>query len=113
MNKLESTLQKIKTSPASISFTEIIELVDSIYSFTPTAFKNGDTYNEVNQNNGSCKVFAFAQLNNLSKDQTLHLFGDYYRVDVIQNPKNDDHQNIRNFIKSGWEGIHFEGTALS
>lgn len=106
-------VEKIKTQPRSIQFSEIIETVDANYSFTPTAFKNGETINEANQNNGSCKVFSFAKKQNLTKEETLACFGDYYRIDVLGNPEGTDHQNIRNFIKFGWEGIVFEGEALS
>ncbi len=106
-------LDKIHNSPESISFTEVIAHIDSEYYFTPTRFVNGNTVNEAGQNNGSCKVFSFAKLNNFNKGQTLILFGDYYRIDVLSNPEGSDHQNIRNFMKSGWEGIKFEGVALS
>ena len=105
-------LQKIQQQPEQISFHESIAYIDEHYDFTPTAFKNGETYNEANQNNGSCKIFSFAQKINLTPDQTLHLFGDFYRKEVLEHPEKDDHQNIRNFIKFGWEGIHFEGDAL-
>ena len=105
-------LEKIAQSSDQISFTEVIEYIDANYHFTPTAFRNGETYNAVNQNNGSCKVFSFAQLQQLTKEQTLCLFGDYYRKDVLGNPNGTDHQNIRNFLKFGWDGIAFEGTAL-
>lgn len=106
-------VEKIKTQPANIQFSEIIETVDAHYNFTPTAFKNGEAMNEANQNNGSCKVFSFAKKQNLSKDEALACFGDYYRKDVLENPDGTDHQNIRNFIKFGWEGIVFDGEALS
>ena len=113
MKSLKELLETVKSRPETIQFNEVIEVVDSNFKFTPTAFKNGDTQNEKGQNNGSCKVFAFAQLNNLSQNETLHLFGDYYRKDVLEHPEKDDHQNIRNFIKYGWEGITFEGNALN
>ena len=106
-------LELLKNNPAQISFNEVINLIDENYIFTPTKFNNGEITNEANQNNGSCKVFSFAKLNHLSKDETLSLFGDFYRKDVLENPNNEDHQNIRNFIKFGWEGISFEGEALS
>ena len=106
-------VEKIKTQPANIQFSEIIETVDANFTFTPTAFKNGETMNEANQNNGSCKVFSFAKNQNLTKEETLACFGDYYRIDVLKNPDGTDHQNIRNFITFGWEGIAFEGEALS
>lgn len=106
-------LDKIQHEPTSITFPEVIAHIDANFDFTPTRFSNGNTVNEAGQNNGSCKIFAFAQLNNLTQSQTLALFGDYYRIDVLRNPEGTDHQNIRNFMQTGWEGIQFEGNALS
>lgn len=97
----------------AVNFQEVMNIIDENYAFTPTAFKNGNTYNEANTNNGSCKVFSFAKLHNLSEQATLNAFGDFYTVDVLQNPENDDHQNIRNFMLHGWQGIEFDGVALS
>ncbi len=109
---LESFLEKLNHHPESIDFAEVIALVDATYDFTPTAFQNGETRNEAGQNSGSCKLFSFAQLQNFSQAQTLACFGAFYRVDVLENPTGDNHQNIRNFIKFGWNGINFEGNAL-
>lgn len=106
-------LDKIHNSPESITFSEVIAHIDANYDFTPTRFANGNTVNEAGQNNGSCKVFSFAQLNNFNQSQTLTLFGDYYRIDVLGNPEGLDHQNIRNFMRSSWQGIQFDGAALS
>ena len=106
-------LDKIHQSPESISFAEVIAYIDANFDFTPTRFVNGTAINEAGQNNGSCKIFTFAQLNSLTVEQTLALFGDYYRVDVLGNPEGSDHQNIRNFLQSGWDGILFGGEALS
>lgn len=106
-------LEKINTSPESIQFNEVIAYIDAHFDFTPTAFSNGNTKNEINQNNGSCKLFYFAMLNQLNEEQTLQLFGDYYRIDVLQHPSNTDHQNIRNFLKFGWQGIQYGGIALT
>lgn len=108
MNLLEQIIQ----SPQTISFSDVIAYIDANYNFTPTSFTNGSTINEAGQNNGSCKIFSFAKLQNLTQDQTLALFGDYYRTDVLGNPEGTDHQNIRNFMQSGWNGIKFEGEAL-
>lgn len=105
-------LEKIKSQPEAILFSEVIEYIDSKYSFSPTLFTNGETVNEANQNNGSCKLFYFAKMQKLSKEQTLHLFGDFYRIDVLKNPEGTDHQNIRNFMKFGWDGIDFSSEAL-
>ena len=104
--------ETLKNNPESLQFKEIIAYIDKHYDFTPTAFKNGNTMNEAGQNNGSCKVFSFAKLQNLSEEQTLPLFAEFYREDVLKNPEGTDHQNIRNFMESGWGGIVFEGQAL-
>ncbi|KPH13555.1 HopJ type III effector protein [Chryseobacterium sp. ERMR1:04] len=106
-------LEQIKNSPETIQFKEVIAYIDENYNFTPTKFTNGNTINEADQNNGSCKVFSFAKLNNLSKEEVLNLFGEFYREDVLKNPEGTDHQNIRNFIEFGWDGISFEGEALT
>ena len=105
-------LEQLEKSSETIIFKDIITYIDENYDFAPTKFTNGNTINEANQNNGSCKVFSFAQLKNLSKEQTLWLFGEFYREDVLNNPDGTDHQNIRNFMKFGWEGISFDGEAL-
>lgn len=104
--------EKIQLAPETITFPEVIAHIDAHYDFTPARFTNGTAVNEAGQNNGSCKIFSFAKLHRLTQDQTLALFGDYYRVDVLGHPKGTDHQNIRNFIQGGWEGIRFEGEAL-
>lgn len=105
-------IEVIKNNPETVQFKEVIDFIESNYDFSPTAFKNGEIENKVGENNGSCKVFAFGLLNQLNKDETLACFGDYYRKDVLGNPEATDHQNIRNFMKTGWEGILFESEAL-
>ena len=105
-------LEQLRSSPETIQFNEVIAFIDEHYNFTPTKFRNGNTINEVNQNNGSCKIFSFAMLNNVSEEDTLYFFGAFYREDVLKNPEGSDHQNIRNFMESGWSGIAFEGEAL-
>jgi hypothetical protein len=105
-------IEKIKNHPESIQFNEVIEYIDANYDFEPSAFKNGDTFNESGQNNGSCKLFAFGLLNKLTQNETLTCFGDYYRKDVLGHPNASDHQNIRNFIKFGWGGVEFKYVAL-
>lgn len=104
-------LEKVTYSPETIDFTETIAVVDENYNFIPTTFKNGDVLNEAGKNSGSCKLFAFAKLNNLTKQQTLYCFGNYYK-DVLNTPEGNDHQNIRNFMKTGWEGVSFESEVL-
>jgi hypothetical protein len=105
-------LQQIKTQPQTITFQDVIDFIDANYQFTPTAFTNGTLHNEAGQNNGSCKIFQFALLNNLTKDETLNCFGHFYREHVLGNPTGTDHQNIRNFMVSGFDGLQMEGVAL-
>ena len=105
-------LEQLKNSPETINFNDVIVFIDENYNFKPVRFVNGSIVNEANQNNGSCKIFSFAKMNNLSEKDTLALFGDFYRNDVLQNPEGEDHQNIRNFIKYGWNGIQFTEDAL-
>ena len=107
---MKDFLQQINNALESISFEQVISIIDKHYTFTPSEFSNGDTLNEVNQNNGSCKIFAFSKLQNLTEEQTLHCFGDYYRKDVLENKTGTDHQNIRNFMLTGWRGIKFNST---
>ena len=95
----------------SLAFSEVIEFIETYYQHQATAFKNGDVYNDATQNQGSAKVFAFAQRNNMSVENTLYLFAEHYKS-VLNNPDALDHQNIRQFMAHGWAGIFFEGQAL-
>ena len=87
--QLTTLIKKLKDN--SLTFKEVIEFIETYYQHHPTAFRNGEAHNEATQNQGSAKVFAFAQLNNLN---------------------GADHQNIRQFMIHGWPGIAFEGQAL-
>ncbi|MBI1890468.1 MAG: HopJ type III effector protein [Burkholderiales bacterium] len=109
---LSDFLHKLAQSPESITFDETMAAIETAYEFNPAAFTNGELINEAGRNSGSCKLFAFAQLNNLTEAQTLACFGAYYREDVLKNPDGTDHQNIRNFMKTGWRGIQFEQVPL-
>jgi hypothetical protein len=103
----------IKDKSKNVQFGEVISYVEENYNFSPIAFRNGDMYNEAGQNNGSCKIFQFAIISNLTKEETLACFGDYYSKDVLENLEGNDHQNIRNFMKFGFEGLEFENITLA
>lgn len=109
---LENFLQTLNTDPSNIQFDDTMQVIDANYQFTPTAFKNGDVENEAGQNNGSCKIFSFAALHELSESQTLSCFGHHYRESVLGDLTGDSHPNIRSFMKNGWQGIDFAGEAL-
>src|SRR3954447_13435775 len=110
--QLDTFLKKLNDTPESITFDDTMAVINASYEFMPTSFTNGEVKNEAGQNSGSCKLFAFAMLNQLSEEQTLACFGAYYRDDVLKNPSGTDHQNIRNFMKHGWSGVKFDGVAL-
>lgn len=110
---IESFISKLKQTPEAITFPETIAVIEENYNFTPTAFQNGNQHNAAGENSGSCKLFAFAKLQKLSKDETLACFGAFYRDEVLGDPNGTNHQNIRNFITKGWDGIQFEGEALA
>ncbi len=105
-------LMQLNTSADDVSFEQVMQVINDNYSYTPASFKNGEMLNEAGTNEGSCKIFYFAKLNGLTKQQTLACFGRYYRDDVLQNPNGSDHGNIRNFIKTAWQGIEFQSVAL-
>ena len=99
-------IQQLKDN--SLTFKEVIGFIETYYQHQPAAFRNGDAYNEATQNQGSAKVFAFAQTNGLSKEDTLYLFAEHYRA-VLNTPDGTDHQNIRQFMKHGWNGWFSRG----
>lgn len=109
---IDMFITKLNTTPDAIQFNDTIAVIDAHYEFTPSAFQNGLLKNAAGQNSGSCKLFSFAKLHGLSEAQTLACFGDYYRVDVLQHPDSQVHQNIRNFMQFGWSGIAFESNTL-
>ena len=110
---LSEFVAQITSKPDVVEFPDVIAMIDAHYKFQPVEFKNGDLLNNAGTNNGSCKIFAFGKLCSLDETTTLNCFGDYYRIDVLQHPTGSDHQNIRNFMITGWAGIEFKGQALT
>eukprot|EP00571_Detonula_confervacea_P014241 CAMPEP_0172297744 /NCGR_PEP_ID=MMETSP1058-20130122/656_1 /TAXON_ID=83371 /ORGANISM="Detonula confervacea, Strain CCMP 353" /LENGTH=214 /DNA_ID=CAMNT_0013006929 /DNA_START=46 /DNA_END=690 /DNA_ORIENTATION=+ len=96
----------LEMSGDDLMFDEFITLCDEQYEFGLVEFKNGDVVNKAGENDGSAKVLSYAALADMDKDLTLKLWGQYYR-DVLATPDGSDHQNIRNFMKSGWDGVDF------
>ena len=56
------------------------------------------------------KVF-WLYLQKLQKEEALFCFGEHYK-NVLEDENGTSHQNIRNFMKSGFEGLSFDGEAL-
>lgn len=112
---LDGFINRVKSGQC-VDFKETMSVIADNYHYMPTEFSNGieqAVLNPAGQNEGSCKIFAFAKLHGLDKNQTLALFGDFYSEDVLENPDGTDHQNIRTFMRDGWDGIEFKSEALT
>ena len=103
---------KLKSNPSAILFADTMQVIEDNYNFTPTAFKNGTIENKEGENAGSCKLFAFAKLQKLTKEETLFCFGEHYK-NVLEDANGTSHQNIRNFMNTGFDGLTFESEALT
>ena len=110
--QIKAFLAKLNSAPDSIEFHDTMAVIEANYSYSPTAFSNGGLFNQAGENEGSCKIFAFARLHHLNQSQTLSCYGTYYRDEVLNNPEDNNHQNIQNFIKTGWDGIKFDNHVL-
>ena len=115
-SELITCLEQVK-SGQPVEFEQTLSVINQNYDYTPACFYNGigedRLVNPPGNNEGSCRIFHFALLQKLTEQETLALFGKYYREDVLLNPDGKDHANIRNFMKYGWPGIVFETPPLS
>lgn len=109
---IEAFKNKLKQNPKSIAFSETMSVIEAHYEFEPTAFKNGNLENKAGENSGSCKLLAFAKLQALTKEETLACFGKFYFEEVLKDPNGSNHQNIRNFMETGFKGLVFEAEPL-
>lgn len=112
MTLIQSLLKELKEQPKNLDFAQVLSIIDAYYQYTPTQFLNGPLDNPAGTNEGSCRIFAFASMYGLSEQQTLACFGQHYYQDVLTNPEGDNHQNIRQFMQTGWQGVRFNGTVL-
>jgi len=103
----------LEMSGDDLTFEEVMEMIDEHYESALCEFQNGDLTNKPGENQGSANVLSYAALAKFDDENTLKLWGQYYR-DVKNSPSGTDHQNIRNFIKTGWNGVKFDfGIALT
>jgi len=89
----------------TLKFEELMEVIDTHFEVGLIEFKNGDIVNKPGENEGSAKLLSYAALSDFDKDTTLTLWGQYYR-EVVADPDGDSHPNIRNFMKTGWDGTY-------
>ncbi|WP_210396247.1 HopJ type III effector protein [Motiliproteus sediminis] len=113
MNQL---LQRVRAG-LPVEFAEVQAVIAAEYHYHPTAFHNGigarQVVNAAGENEGSCRLLAFAKMQGLTQAQTLALFGHYYRDEVLGDPGGSSHANIRAFMADGWAGVVFEAPALT
>jgi hypothetical protein len=95
----------------SHQFAATLAFINQWYDFTPTAFNNGHIANSAEQNQGSCRVLAFASMQKLSTAQALKCFGEHYR-EVQAAPGADNHHNLRRLQAEGLVDIHFDRPPL-
>lgn len=107
----EAYLEELRTG-AQMKFEDLMTLVDENYNYIPASFTNGDFENRVTENQGSAKLFCFAAIHQLTQLEALHCFGQYYQ-EVLNDPKGNEHTNIRNFITYGWAGLKFDSPVLT
>ena len=103
-------LEKLMNDEAN--FADVIAFIEDNYTYTASAFTNGNQENAVDQNQGSAKVLAFAKLNNYTENDTLKLFAEHYKA-VLETPNGTDHNNIRQFMENGWDGVSFQNEVLT
>ncbi len=110
--KLEQLLAQLNEAPATVSLEEVLRVIDENYDFVPTEYRNGGVVIAADKTR-SCKLFAFAILNELNVEQTLNCFGAHYREDVLGSPEGSAHRVIRLFLKYGWNELKFDHFPLS
>ncbi|APV37270.1 HopJ type III effector protein [Acinetobacter soli] len=105
----QALLQQLQNGEAK--FADVLAHIEAHFVHIPTAFQNGAQSNAATENQGSAKVLSYAKIEGLNQADTLSLFAEHYSA-VLNTPEGTDHQNIRQFMQHGWDGVAFEGEAL-
>lgn len=93
-------------------FVDTLEFIAEHYHYQPSAFSIGPVSNSAEQNQGSCKVLAMAQDQQLDDTQALQCFAEHYAA-VLTSPEGQDHANIRALMQHGLAAVHFATTPLT
>ena len=70
-------VEQLKNTPEELVFSNVIAYIDEHYEFTPTKFTNGNTVNEANQNNGSCKVSVLPKSTNFLQKRRFYYLASF------------------------------------
>lgn len=93
-------------------FADTLGFIAEHYHYQPSAFTNGPVNNSAEQNQGSCKVLAMAQDQQLSVEQALQCFAEHYQA-VLASPAGEDHANIRALMQHGLAAVTFASAPLT
>lgn len=104
----EAVGEILKNENEKIRFLHLIQQIDALFVTHPTAFTNGNVFNEAGKNLSSLKVLTLALLMWLNTDQALRLFWEHWE-EVSQNPDWDTHSNIRNLDEVGIQWVKIYG----
>ncbi len=85
--------------------SSLLEIVTT-FDISPVPFVNGPIKNKRGKNAKSAAIFAYGLKMGLSAEDTLKLFGGIYQA-VLNNPEGGNHENIRQFMLTGWNGLKF------
>ena len=68
-------IEQLENTPENVEFDQVISIIAENYNYQPTSFTNGVddnmAINEAGTNEGSCKLFSFGLLNQLSDTEML------------------------------------------
>ena len=92
-------------------FSDVLAHIEARYQHTQQLFKMVHSKTLLLKIKAVQKFF-FCQVTRLDQAQTLSLFAEHY-ASVLATPEGTDHQNIRQFMQNGWDGVKFEGQALT
>lgn len=87
-------------------FADSLAFIEHWFNYHPSAFSIGQQHNLATENQGSCKIFALAQLLSLTQQQALLCFGEHSR-NLPLLPQGS-HLNLRQLAKEGLSQIQFE-----
>lgn len=103
-NPLHDWLRALQQS--DYTFAKTLHFIAEHYLYQPQAFQNGPLQNAAGDNEGSCKIFGVALLEQLTREQALLAFGEHYQH-VLANPTGTDHANIRQLLHGGLDSVSF------
>lgn len=86
-------------------FADTLAFIEQWYHYQPSAFSFDGLASTLEQNQGSCKIFALAQLLNLSQQQTLQCFGEHYRN--LNSATAPLHANLNKLAKQPLSNLEF------